>query len=72
VLVTDGITEASADGAEELGDDRLLAALRERRHASASETAARVLELARRFAQDDLADDATVVVADVSAEPTPA
>lgn len=72
VLVTDGITEATADGAEELGDERLLAAVRERRGAGASETATRVLELARRFAHDELADDATVVVADVIADPAPA
>jgi phosphoserine phosphatase RsbU/P len=72
VLVTDGITEAAADGAEELGDERLLAALREQPTSSAAETAARVLELARRFARGTLADDATVVVADVTAGPTPA
>ena len=65
MLVTDGITEATGEGAEELGDEGLLAGLRDLRGATAEETAPRVLELARRFADDELADDATVVVVDV-------
>jgi sigma-B regulation protein RsbU (phosphoserine phosphatase) len=65
VLVTDGITEASRDGTSELGDERLLAGLRELRALSASEASARVLDLARTFGGDRLQDDATVVVADV-------
>ncbi|HEV7500650.1 MAG TPA: SpoIIE family protein phosphatase [Vicinamibacteria bacterium] len=69
VLVTDGITEATGDGTEELGDERLLAGLREGRDASAAEAATHLLDLARRFAREDLADDATVVVADVAADP---
>jgi len=69
VLVTDGITEAGRDGASELGDERLLAGLRELRPLAAAEAAARVLELARTFGGDRLGDDATVVVADVEAAP---
>ena len=69
VLVTDGITEAGRDGASELGDERLLAGLRELRPLAAAEAAARVLELARTFGGDRLTDDATVVVADVEAAP---
>jgi serine phosphatase RsbU (regulator of sigma subunit) len=66
VLVTDGITEATSHAEAELGDEGLLAGLRETRAAAASEAAPRVLELARRFADGSLADDATVVVVDVT------
>jgi len=66
VLVTDGITEATSRAEAELGDEGLLAGLRETRAAAAAEAAPRVLELARRFADDSLADDATVVVVDVT------
>jgi len=65
VLVTDGITEATSRAEAELGDEGLLAGLRETRATAAGEAAPRVLELARRFADDGLADDATVVVVDV-------
>jgi serine phosphatase RsbU (regulator of sigma subunit) len=68
VLITDGITEATGPEAEELGDERLLAGLRDLRAVGAADAAPRVLELAREFAVDDLADDATVVIADVVAE----
>jgi serine phosphatase RsbU (regulator of sigma subunit) len=68
VLVTDGITEAAGEGAEELGDEGLLAGLRDLRGSAAAETAPRVLELARRFADDALTDDATVVVVDVGGD----
>ncbi|PYQ46086.1 MAG: response regulator receiver protein [Acidobacteria bacterium] len=65
VLVTDGITEATSRAEAELGDEGLLAGLRDTRAAAAADTAPRVLELARHFAEDGLADDATVVVVDV-------
>jgi sigma-B regulation protein RsbU (phosphoserine phosphatase) len=68
VLVTDGITEAS-EGTEELGDEGLLAGLRELRAVPPADAAPRILELARRFAVDALADDATVVVVDVCPSP---
>jgi len=64
VLVTDGITEAGT-GAEELGDERLLAGLRDLRAVPAAQAAPRILDLAREFATGLLKDDATVVVADV-------
>ncbi|HUG53645.1 MAG TPA: SpoIIE family protein phosphatase [Vicinamibacteria bacterium] len=67
VLVTDGITEAGSGGVDELGDERLMAALRALRGEPATEAAARVLGLARDFAPEGLGDDATVVVADVVA-----
>ncbi len=69
VLVTDGITEAAGASAEELGDDRLLAGLRDLRRLGAEQAAPRVLELARTFAAHDLGDDATVVIADVANDP---
>jgi sigma-B regulation protein RsbU (phosphoserine phosphatase) len=72
VLVTDGITEATSPASGELGDEGLLAGLRETRASAAAEAAPRVLELARRFAEDGLADDATVVVVDVTGAPPPA
>src|SRR5207237_546860 len=65
VLVTDGITEATRGPADELGDERLLDGLRALRALPADEAAPRVLELARSFAEEGLADDATAVVADV-------
>jgi len=66
VLVTDGITEATSRNDAELGDEGLLAGLRESRNSEAAEVAPRVLELARRFADGGLADDATVLVVDVT------
>ena len=69
VLVTDGITEATSRADEELGDGGLLAGLRDTRASDASDAAPRVLELARHFAEDGLADDATVVVVDVTPSP---
>ena len=70
MLVTDGITEAS-EGTEELGDAGLIAGLRDLREVAAAEAAPRILELARRFAVDELADDATVMVVDVSPAASP-
>ena len=67
VLVTDGITEATSRTDAELGDEGLIAGLRETRTLAAAEAAPRVLELAGRFAAEGLADDATVVVVDVTA-----
>jgi sigma-B regulation protein RsbU (phosphoserine phosphatase) len=68
VLFTDGITEAAqaADrgGGEELGDERLVTAVRELRPRPAHEAAPALIDVARRFAGHSLADDATVVVAD--------
>ena len=65
VLVTDGITEATSRSDAELGDEGLLAGLRATRASAAADVAPRVLDLARRFADERLADDATVVVVDI-------
>src|SRR5262249_41934773 len=57
VLVTDGITEASGAGAEELGDEGLLAGLRDLRAVRPEEAAPRILALARSLAASRLRDD---------------
>jgi sigma-B regulation protein RsbU (phosphoserine phosphatase) len=67
VLCTDGITEAAraTDGAgDELGDERLIGAVRELRPRPAHEAAPGLIDVALRFAGNTLADDATVVVVD--------
>ena len=63
-LFTDGVAEASGAAGEELGEARLLERLAEWRSVSAAEASAKVLGLARDFADGALADDATVVVVD--------
>jgi sigma-B regulation protein RsbU (phosphoserine phosphatase) len=66
VLFTDGVVEASASRGE-MGDARLLDGLGNMRAMSASEAAAAVLRMAVEFAGGDrLADDATVVIVDVT------
>jgi sigma-B regulation protein RsbU (phosphoserine phosphatase) len=68
VLYTDGVVEAScSSGAgSEMGEERLLEALREMRGMTAPDAARAVLALAVDFSEGDpLADDATVVVVDV-------
>jgi sigma-B regulation protein RsbU (phosphoserine phosphatase) len=67
VLFTDGIVEASPSGpgGEELGESGLIAHLHGVRGAPASQAAQALLDAAREFAGGSLADDATVVVADV-------
>ena len=65
VLFTDGVLEASpAAGGEELGEARLVAALRGLAGASAAGAAAAAVDAARSFAGGALVDDATVVVLD--------
>jgi serine phosphatase RsbU (regulator of sigma subunit) len=68
VLFTDGITEAAraADpgGGEELGDERVVTAVRELGPRPAHEAAPALIDVARRFAGGSLTDDATVVVVD--------
>jgi phosphoserine phosphatase RsbU/P len=68
VLFTDGITEAARAAergeGEELGDARLVSAVQQLRPRPAHEAAPALIDVARRFAGDHLADDATVVVVD--------
>jgi sigma-B regulation protein RsbU (phosphoserine phosphatase) len=68
VMFTDGIVEASPEGpgGEELGEARLIAHLRTLDGATAEGAAAAILERATEFAAGALADDATVVVVDVT------
>ena len=69
VLYTDGVVEAAcaAKPERELGEERLKAGVQERRGLNESEAARAVLVLAVDFAGGGpLADDATVVVVDVS------
>jgi sigma-B regulation protein RsbU (phosphoserine phosphatase) len=67
VLYTDGVVEAASAGGGEMGDERLVAALAGMRGLGARETARAVLDHAVRYAGGGpLADDATVVVVDVS------
>ena len=66
VLYTDGVVEA-ASASGELGEERLLGALREMRGLGAKEAARGVLDFAVRYAGGgSLADDATVVIVDVT------
>jgi serine phosphatase RsbU (regulator of sigma subunit) len=66
VLYTDGVVEA-ASAAGEMGEERLLAALQGMRSLPAADAARAVLKAAMDFSGDSpLADDATVVVVDVS------
>ena len=66
VLYTDGVVEA-ASASGELGEERLLEALGEMRGLSAKDAARGVLDFAVRFAGGGaLADDATVVIVDVT------
>jgi len=67
-LFTDGVIEAAAPAnGEELGDARLLERLRTLAGVPAAEASAAVLGWARDFAGGALADDATVMVVDVTA-----
>jgi serine phosphatase RsbU (regulator of sigma subunit) len=73
VLYTDGVVEAAAcTGGDEMGDERLVAALGRMRGLGAREAARAVLDEAVRHAGGGgLADDATVVVVDVTREGRP-
>jgi serine phosphatase RsbU (regulator of sigma subunit)/uncharacterized glyoxalase superfamily protein PhnB len=62
-LYTDGITEAfDADG-EEFGEQRLVEALRENRHAPAQEMLVTILERVQAFSENKQGDDITLIVA---------
>jgi sigma-B regulation protein RsbU (phosphoserine phosphatase) len=67
VLFTDGLPEAAGPLGEEWGEERLVTALQGLRSRPAGEAAEALLAEACAFAQGTLADDATVVVVDVTA-----
>ena len=67
VLYTDGVVEAACAGQDEMGDERLLAALAAMRGLGPKDAARAVLDFAVRYAGGGaLGDDATVVVVDVT------
>ena len=69
VLFTDGITEAADSSGQELGEERLIALLRENVTASATELRDAIMQGVKQFCREDFADDATLltVVVDRSA-----
>lgn len=62
ILFTDGITEASDNAGEELGEQRLLDILRENRGLGAVKIQTSVLARVAQFSGDKFQDDATLVV----------
>jgi serine phosphatase RsbU (regulator of sigma subunit) len=62
LLFTDGITEAGLGGEEEFGEERLVESARECITKSASEIKSRVLADAKQFCNQQLRDDATIIV----------
>ena len=62
-LYTDGVTEAFNADQEEFGEDRLIAALENRREASAEAVTGSVVDDVRRFSRDEQHDDITLIVA---------
>jgi sigma-B regulation protein RsbU (phosphoserine phosphatase) len=65
LLFTDGITEASVQGGEEFGEERLIASARSGAGKSAAEVKARILEDVSRFCDSQFRDDATLIVISV-------
>ncbi len=61
VLFTDGITEASDANAEEFGEERLIAQLRESSAATAADLCNEIMQRVTQFCREDFADDATVL-----------
>ena len=62
LLFTDGITEAGSGGEDEFGEERLVRGASECIAKSASEMKARILGDAKNFCNQQLHDDATVIV----------
>lgn len=62
-LYTDGITEASNDAGEELGEERLVSALRRHATERAEALQTAVLEEVRRFSPREQHDDRTLIIA---------
>src|SRR5262244_2666953 len=63
VLYTDGATESSNHAGEELGEERLLEALKPHRELSSQELLAEVTSQVRQFSPYEQADDITFIVA---------
>ena len=62
LLFTDGITEAGPDDDEEFGEERLVASALECMTKSAGEVKERILSDAKKFCNQQLRDDATMIV----------
>ncbi len=62
LLFTDGITEAGPGGEEEFGEERLVASARESIDKPAGEIKSRILADAKHFCDQQLRDDATLIV----------
>ena len=65
VLITDGISEASDNGGEEFGDERLIQLLLRYRNASPAELQQAILQAVTSFAGEALQDDATLMIISV-------
>jgi sigma-B regulation protein RsbU (phosphoserine phosphatase) len=63
VIYTDGISEASPDGEDEFGEDRLLEVLKQHQQQSAGQVLDGVFDEVQRFSQGEQADDMTLIVA---------
>lgn len=61
LMFTDGITEAADSNGEELGEERLIALLRENPEAAAAELRDTIMQRVTQFCSEDFADDATLL-----------
>jgi len=66
VVFTDGASEASLDGGEEFGEDRLLAVIREHRGEPAVQLLQTIVDEVRAYGGADQYDDLTLIVARVT------
>lgn len=62
-LFTDGVTEAYKENGEEFGEERLLEALRQHRHESATTAVGAIADQVRRFNPSEQHDDITLILA---------
>ena len=63
VLYTDGITESFNEGGDEIGEPRLVEALRNIRDKPAKTVIASIVDEVRRFSRQEQNDDITLIVA---------
>ncbi len=61
VMFTDGTTEAADSNGEELGEERLIALLRENPAAAAADLRDAIMRSVTQFCREDFADDATLL-----------